>query len=174
MNEFGSERESKTEGFCSLVLPRPDAHAALAPLSAMLGFLLTRPPTVAGPVQPLTGSVSITSVALSPAAPVAALTAPDPRSPALPATTPRTPCIRSSSAGAGKCSPPRTPCIRSSVDGAGRSLPPKTLHLLLMRWCGQWCGAPAACQYLRGRVGRRGRCFGLGFRVYGLGCMGYG
>ena len=49
---------------------------------------------------------------------------------------PRTPCIRSFRAGAGRCSPPRTPCICSFGAGAGRcSPPPHSLHSLLLRWC---------------------------------------
>ena len=39
---------------------------------------------------------------------------------------PRTPCIRSSGAGAGRGSPPRTPCICSFDAGAGRGPPPRT------------------------------------------------
>lgn len=83
----------------------------------MLCFLLTRTPTVAGPVHPLTGSVSITIAALSsPAAPDAARlasTRPPPHG---------TPCISSFKFGAGACPIPRTPCTFSFGAVAGRHL----------------------------------------------------
>ena len=115
----------------------------------MLGFLLTRLPTGAGPVQPLTGSISITSGALSPAAPNAAPTAPDPRSPALRATFDDVPSSSSSPAG-----------IDSSAS-SWHSLhlllwrwcwqmlaPPHSLHVLLMRWCWQMLAPPHSLHWL--------------------------
>jgi len=62
---------------CHFCVSPPDTDSALAP---------QRGRTIADPVQPLTGSVSITSAARSPAAPLAAAAAPYPRSPALVAT----------------------------------------------------------------------------------------
>ena len=109
----------------------------------MLGFLLTRLPTGAGPVQPLTGSISITSGALSPAAPNAAPTAPDPRSPALRATFDDVPSSSSSPAGIDSSASTRHSLHLLLIRWCGQMLaPPHSLHWLLWRWCWQMLAPP--------------------------------